>query len=194
MVEKIKKKRLNWLDVARAFALISIMSNHAISRVFDNYSNQHLEFIQQSAITQMFKSIVTTFSWLGVPIFLMISGVLILNKSFETQDDIKRFYKKSWLPLVVLTVFWSFADYIFMTLVVYKYSISLDWFINLIKTLFFLDKVEFGCMWYMDMIVCLYTIFPVLAVFLKKFPHFDVKGGGYTNISDIMDWVYFSNF
>ena len=171
-----EKRRIKWYDVARSVALISIVSNHAISRVFDNYVDQQLEFMRQTAITQLFKSIVTTFSWIGVPIFLMLSGVLILNKKFETKEDLKRFYKNNWLLLVVSTEFWSALGYIFITLFIYKYSISLDWFINLLKTLLFLDKIEFGCMWYMDMIICLYTVLPVLAVFLKKFSSFkDMK-------------------
>lgn len=32
-----EKRRIKWYDVARLAALISIVSNHAISRVFDNY-------------------------------------------------------------------------------------------------------------------------------------------------------------
>lgn len=126
------------------------MSNHAISRVFDNYVNQQLEFMNQPWFTQMFKSIVTTFSWLGVPIFLMISGILILNKSFETKEDIIHFYKKSWLPLVVLTELWSILGYIYITLIFNNNPITMEWFTNLLKTLLFINKIEFGSMWYMD--------------------------------------------
>lgn len=37
MVYMKEKRRIKWYDVARLAALISIVSNHAISRVFDNY-------------------------------------------------------------------------------------------------------------------------------------------------------------
>lgn len=163
------KKRINWLDTARVGALIFIMFNHAISRVFDNYGNQHFEFIKQPWFTQLFKSAVTVISWLGVPIFLMITGVLILNKRFETKEDIKYFYKHNWASLIIATEIWSFLGYMYITLIYNGQVINIDWFFNLFKTMLFINKTEFGCMWYMDMIICLYTLLPIFAVFIKKY-------------------------
>lgn len=162
------KKRKKWLDVSRTFAVIAIVSNHAVSRVFDNGIDQYSEFVRQPWLSQLFKAIITTFSWLGVPIFLMITGALMIGRKYESKDDIKKFYKKSWLPLLIVTEVWSFFGYIFIT-IQNSVPFNFEWIFGLLKTMLFIDKVEFGLMWYMNMIICLYPLIPIFSVFIKRF-------------------------
>ena len=47
------------------------------------------------------KALLTVASRYGVPLFLMITGALILRKRFETAEDVRRFYRHNWLSLLI---------------------------------------------------------------------------------------------
>ena len=70
--------RSYYLDIARAIAIISISLNHAVNRTYDNYAGQMEEFLELSWASSLLKAVTTMFSHLGVPLFLMISGALLL--------------------------------------------------------------------------------------------------------------------
>ena len=107
------RKRVVYYDFARVFAIISISFNHAVNRTFDNYTDTQAEFLSLDHQTILIKTCVTVFSRLGVPIFLMLTGALILSKSFETKDDLKRFYTHNWLRILITTELWLAIYYWF---------------------------------------------------------------------------------
>ena len=45
-IDSPKKSRLLYLDIARTIAIISISFNHAVNRTYDNYGNQHAQFLR----------------------------------------------------------------------------------------------------------------------------------------------------
>ena len=95
-----KAPRKIYLDIARTIAIISISLNHAVNRSFPNYAGQQADFNDCSLIISIIKGVTTVFSRIGVPLFLMITGVLILNKNFEDGNDIKKFYKNNYLAKI----------------------------------------------------------------------------------------------
>lgn len=103
--------RSYYLDIARAIAIISISLNHAVNRTYDNYFGQMEEFLELSWASSLLKAVTTMFSHLGVPLFLMISGALLLHKRMETADDVKRFYRHNLWELFVTTEIWYFIMY-----------------------------------------------------------------------------------
>ena len=106
--------RSYYLDIARAIAIISISMNHAVNRTYDNYFGQMEEFLESSYLSSLLKSVATVFSHLGVPLFLMISGALLLHKRMETADDVKRFYRHNLWELFITTEIWYFIMYWFI--------------------------------------------------------------------------------
>lgn len=76
-----------YLDVARVLAILSISLNHAVNRSYDNFTNQMQEFLEISLASTILKTVVTVFSRVGVPLFLMISGTLLLNKRIENGQE-----------------------------------------------------------------------------------------------------------
>lgn len=159
--------RSYYLDIARAIAIISISLNHAVNRTYDNYSGQMEEFLESSYLSSLLKSVVTVFSHLGVPLFLMISGALLLHKRMETADDVKRFYRHNLWELFITTEIWYFIMYWF----IFFEDISTGYWeeglagtlLGCVKTMLFLDQITMGSMWYMPMILCLYTTIPFAA-------------------------------
>ena len=164
--------RSYYLDIARTIAIISISLNHAVNRTYDNYSDQAGEFLEISLISSVFKAVVTVFSHIGVPLFLMISGALLLHKRMETADDVKRFYRHNLLDLFITAEIWYFIMYWF----VFFDGISsgyweeglADTLLGCVKTMLFLDQTTMDSMWYMPMILCLYATIPFAAMLVKK--------------------------
>lgn len=173
-INNAHKNRIFWLDVARACAVLFVVLNHACGKVYDNYNNQIGEFFNSSFISQLFKAVSITISWLGVPLFLMITGSLILNKTIESDEDIKRFYSKNLFALFVATEIWTFMGYLFLTLFYTRTPATalespVIWFLKLIFTMLFVNKVSFASLWYMSMILCIYLVLPIFCVYLSKF-------------------------
>ena len=164
--------RSYYLDIARTIAIISISLNHAVNRTYDNYFGQMEEFLESSYLSSLLKSVVTVFSHLGVPLFLMISGALLLHKRMETADDVKRFYRHNLLELFITAEIWYFIMYWF----IFFEDISTGYWeeglagtlLGCVKTMLFLDQITMGSMWYMPMILCLYTTIPFAAMLVKK--------------------------
>lgn len=116
-----------------------------------------------------FPSIIVAYSGftigrIGVPIFLMISGYLLLSREWN-QDNCIKFWKKNWLRLFICTeIWWVIYDVVIFFMGVKKITL-LDFFENLL----FVKIVEFPHVWYMNMILGLYILIPFVGVALNKF-------------------------
>ena len=165
--------RIYWLDVARAVAVVSITLNHAVNRTFENYHNQMGEFLNSSLFSSLLKTVATVFSHLGVPLFLMISGALLLSKRMETEEDIRRFYRHNLVGLLITSEIWYAVMYWFILLCtpgqeVLRQSTVPQLLWGMVKTMLFVDQVTLGSMWYIPVILCLYTVIPLFSLVLKR--------------------------
>lgn len=164
--------RIYWLDVARVVAVISITLNHAVNRTYSNYTNQVGEFNSIPLLSSVFKSVITVFSHIGVPLFLMISGSLLLKKKIDNEADVRRFYKHNLLGLFITAEVWYFIMFWVMLFTADGLPLreqgigAVVW--ALIKTMLFIDQLTFESMWYIPMILCLYMLIPLLAIALRK--------------------------
>lgn len=166
------KKRIYYLDLLRVLAIISITANHAINRSFDNFHNQLGEYLTMSTGATVLKATITILSRLGVFTFLMISGALILNKKFENEGDIKHFYKHNWLSLLITSEIWFAIMYWEVKLLPGDGAATANLphtFWGMIKTMLFTNQTTMSTMWYMNMLLCLYLLLPLYAVFVQKF-------------------------
>ena len=168
----MNQKRVVYYDFARVFAIISISFNHAVNRVFDNYVDTQAEFQDLPYRLSVIKAGLSVFSRLGVPIFLMLTGALILSKAFNSKDDLKRFYTHNWLRIFITTEIWLviyFWFFYYLCPETYLLDFTQDELIRcFINTLLFTDQATEGLMWYMNMIIPLYALLPVFAVFVSK--------------------------
>ena len=169
------QKRIFYLDVARSLAIFSITLNHAVNRTYDNYVHIQEEFFSTRFSSNVLKAGLTVFSRLGVPLFLMITGALLLNRQFDSKPAVKKFYTHNYLDLLITSEIWLFLGYWFIVLtnpgnmmLSEQGIIGTIW--GCVKNSLFLDQVTLGNMWYIPMILCVYLIIPVIAFFLQKFP------------------------
>ncbi len=162
-----QKTRSLYLDIARSIAIISISLNHAVNRTFTNYNGQYQEFLNLGFASTLLKTVTTIFSKLGVPLFLMISGALLMKKRMETVEDIKRFYRHNLLSLLITAEIWYVIIYwckLIMGIDCPPLAETGIWNAlgGMFSTMLFLDQNTLDSMWYMPMILCLYTTMPIL--------------------------------
>jgi len=139
------------LDIARIVAVLAVVMIHCSASFVTKYKPPASEFL----CGNLFDSIAR----IGVPLFLMISGSLFLDE--RKKITLKSIMTKNVIPLVIITVVWSII-----------YSITYNVIFPLqagsaVKTNKIISSIVNGHyhMWYLYMIIGLYTITP----FLKKF-------------------------
>ena len=156
--------RIYWLDVARVVAIISITLNHAVNRSYSTHTNQLAEFISIPVASSALKAVIYVFSRLGVPIFVMISGALLLKKDIKTEKDIIGFYKHNLLRLFITSEIWFFFYFCYQTIINGTqrsiFNIAIDFVLNQLM----INQNIFLGAWYMPMILCLYLLVPFIAM------------------------------
>ncbi len=171
----MEKQRVFYLDAARSAAILLIALNHAVNRTWNNYGWIQEEFARIGKVSTGLKALTTVASHLGVPFFLMITGALLLGRSFESREELRRFYRHNWLRLLITSEIWIVLGYWF-NLLFDPGSTGLaesGWGAALwgcVKTMLFLDPVRFSSMWYVPMILSIYLLLPLLAFLLHRFP------------------------
>lgn len=146
---------IKWIDLARAVAILTVIYIHATDGIYIISSGA---ISNLSIYSRVFEFISIFIGRMGVPLFLMITGYLLLDRIYD-NDRIRKFWKKGW-NLVVVTIVWSAVYVIFLRLVL-VFSSS----INLMEV----GELFFSHMWYMPMIIGMYISIPFVASALKNF-------------------------
>ena len=160
---KARKKRIVSYDVARALAIVLVVLCHATELTYTLYFKQP-EMV--GGATKLVASTLFSLGRLGVPIFLFLTGALILRKQIENDDDVLAFYKKNLLPLVIVNASWVIIYNVFFLLNGNVEYVSIG---NIIKEMLFMKVVPLMNMWYIPMIVGMYIGLPFVAKIVKTF-------------------------
>ena len=167
MVE-VKQRRIE-LDIARTFAIICVVLCHATEAI---YSLDKPGWIKLSSQSRAFMLFSFTLGRIGVPIFLFLTGALILRKNFNTDDDVIKYYKKNLLPLIGVNAIWIIIYNVFLWINNRKYLVTVE---MIIKEFLFLIKVPLPNMWYFPMIIGLYIALPFISKIVKNFSSKSLK-------------------
>ena len=157
----IKTERYIFIDYIRFIAILCVVLCHSVEAVY-SFSTDYLSTI--SDVSNLFRLLAFTIGrTFGVPMFLMISGYLLLDRDYDTER-VKKFYLNNWLHLVICTMFWFLIYDIFL-----KYYMRNDLSISVIvKDAFLLHKVGMGHQWYMPVIIGFYAMIPFISIMVKK--------------------------
>ena len=152
-----KCKRVVKLDIIRTFAILCVMLCHALEgmQAFINGKGDYVAL-----------SIFHTIARLGVPMFLFLSGCLLLKKSLNSDEEVKEFYKKNLLPLIIVNYIWIVFYNIFFWFSGQREFVNAE---KIIKELLFLNLVPVPNMWYLPMIIGMYLGIPFIAKIIKTF-------------------------
>lgn len=155
-----KAKRKQSLDLLRTIAIFLVLSVHATEQVY-SITVEGLSTL--STFSQIYALFGFSIGRFGVPVFLMLTGYLLLPRHYDEQSCI-RFWRKSWIPLVVVTMLWNAVFYVFLT---WFYDGDFALF-SFLKEVLFLKQQGMVHMWYMTIIVGMYLFIPLLSMLLEK--------------------------
>lgn len=150
------KSRIIWIDAVKFVAILMVLLAHMIW-LFEQGMEKQADF------SVAFLTINRIIASLGVPLFMMVSGTLLLGKKFETKNDVFVFYKRGLLPLFVTAEIWIV---IYCCINIRPFSIK-----ELLMCMFFAHKPEVH-LWYVRLIILYYLMLPFLNQLRKKW-----KGG-----------------
>lgn len=152
-----------WLDWARTFAVMSIVFCHCVERSFNmsliwfNEAPHGLRFI---------RDLLFTFGRLGVPVFLLLSGYLLLSRHrCKELSDVFSFYKTKWLPLLICWLLWIVIYALINGLALHPTDPNL--WASLGRQLIFREPPNFMHVWYMPMIIGVYLVIPLISMLIE---------------------------
>ncbi|OZG61777.1 acyltransferase [Bifidobacterium lemurum] len=135
------KQREHSLDVIRAIAIIAVICEHTSSAL----------------LTGKAQLLVNTLGTLGVPLFVMLTGYLMLDRSYDSRY-LQRFLKHNLLPLVITLEIWNIT-WFGLSQVIGDSPISFD---QVLKVALFMGPTNNG-MWFLPMIIGVYLGLPIVS-------------------------------
>lgn len=161
---RTKSRQAN-LDIIRIIALIFVFTIHGVETVW-GVSPDGL--VGASTLTKIVVMIIYTLGRLSVPLFLFITGYLMLGKYYK-KEDVFAFYKTKVWKLLKITWIWTAIYYLIDILFLGRgFSIA-----DAIKQFLFIsDWLSAPHMWYMSAIIGIYLFIPFVSNALQKI---DVK-------------------
>ncbi len=157
------KNRVLWLDFARALAIFLVVLIHSTEMngyIFTLKGINSLRSIDQIIAFSFF-----VLGRLGVPIFLYLTGFLLVDRDFENWKNVIKFYKRHLVPLIFVFEIWVLIQIMFLgsmgASITYK---------GIIDTCLGGKTYRMIQMWYMPMIIGIYTLIPVISNLLKFIP------------------------
>lgn len=147
----------HWIDNLRAIACIMVIVLHVSG-----------PWVNKLQLVNLFDwwsvNFIHTFSRFCVPVFVMITGALVLGK----ENHYNSFYRQKIGRVIKPLLFWSIFYMIFYQ--AYSFYLGNQWDINSFL-IFVYDSILYGSayhLWYLYLIVALYVSVPALTSLLKK--------------------------
>lgn len=164
---------IQWIDALRIFACFFVVLAHSCDHFVACFNSDYTTFLQGCAIGSMVR--------FCVPIFVMITGVLL----FPINTNMPTFYKKRIGRLIIPLIAWS----IITPLIYYFYlqfittnspNINMEMYtvkqtITKITTFIFNFNYDTTPLWYLYMLIGLYIIMPIINSWLATASQKDVK-------------------
>lgn len=153
----MQKKRLLWPDIIRVTAIYLVVQAHT-------ETSSSIPFIQQILV------IINTLSSMAVPVFVMLSGSLLIGKT----DKLVTFYKKRIIKVLIPLSLWTFINMAYqLTLWPFTQKTHFEIFVGYNKPLLFqwlhFYKITFlSTLWFLPLILSLYLLIPLINIFKKK--------------------------
>ena len=152
VVNKMKPKRIFYFDILRVIACLSVVMIH---------SSSYVETIEIGSLNYWIAIILNSISRIGVPLFVMISGALLLDENYDFS--IKKLINHI-VKIIIFFLFWSVAYSILQNLIpkiIHHEKIDV---LSLAKSII----IGNYHLWFCYMIIGLYLLVPLLRLWIKK--------------------------
>lgn len=138
-------QRIFYYDFLRAFAIFAVILCHVDGIIGYSFWNLKVAL----------PGLLTTIALTGVPIFLMLSGALLLNKEYS----LKEFFKKRFSRIIYPFIFW-------MAISIFIGILYLRWTnIDALNVFFGITSHT----WYIWVLIGIYLVIPIINSFLKEY-------------------------
>lgn len=137
-------ERIKYYDTLRFLAIFAVIALH----VFQSWPRAAINGIELSTFAEVFE--------FAVPVFLMISGALLLNKDISIEEFFKKRFSRLTYPFILYMILYAVILFLIMTYV--------TGFGGLEK---WLAKIPLHYNWYFWTIAGLYFAIPVINKFVK---------------------------
>lgn len=151
-----KHKNLDWINNLRVLAMFMVVIIHTSSPLIMGYGRVPLS-------DWLWGDFYNALARFGVPVFVMITGALLLPREYELGDFLKRRLGRIITPFI----FWSL---VYVAYAWYNEDITFTpdiW----ADTKIVLHQLKFGAyyhLWYVYMLIGLYFVIPVLSRFVRN--------------------------
>lgn len=152
----MSQNRIEWIDLVRAIAILTVLYIHATDGIYIITSS---EIVHYTIYSRLFNFASLFIGRIGVPFFLMITGYLLLDRSYN-DEKVRKFWEKNCRGLIAVTVIWSVIYAISLQYITVWYDV-----VNVNEA----GNLFFSHMWYMPMIIGMYLSMPFVATALKQF-------------------------
>ncbi|KAA5549057.1 acyltransferase [Adhaeribacter rhizoryzae] len=163
----MQKEHLPWVDVLRVLACLLVIISHACGPFVGHTDKYSDEFLAGAYMGSLVRSC--------VPLFVMISGVLLL----PVTTDMTTFYAKRLKKLILPFVFWSLMLPILFYLYVNSGLKNINsnllpadytWQTTIQKMYTFVFNFNYDttALWYVYMLIGLYLFMPIISAWLKQ--------------------------
>jgi len=137
--------RVLYYDAIKVLALYLVCIYH--------YNHLHSNILDQQDLATYANYFLKGFSSMAVPLFFMVNGALLLNRSYELGDHLRRTF-----CLYVLVLAWSFVSLVgFMPIYGYSYSVQ-----GFIRDLLYLRPSVSDHLWFLQTLISVYLLFPLV--------------------------------
>lgn len=166
------------IDFLRAIAILAVVSVHTLpvpllgaslanSGKIINGGGISLDSVLSAtslsdSSSTLISAIIGSTSKVGVPLFLIISGYLMLDRDY-TGPKLKRFLMHNYLPMFVSFECWCAIAFLSH----FAANRTLQTVADFLRTMLFIDEPAMIHFWYMQMLLGIYLLIPVLACFLR---------------------------
>ncbi len=169
-----EKENIGWVDAMRVLACFLVVFSHSCDAFVAQFNNDYGTFLQGCALGSLVRPC--------VPLFVMMTGVLLL----PLKGTMGEFYSKRLKRIAVPLVFWSLAlpvaYYLYLNFIVSSNSPFIDmssftWQMTLRKMFTFVFNFNYDTtpLWYLYMLIGLYFIIPIFGTWLKSATRKEVK-------------------
>ncbi|QSX04985.1 acyltransferase family protein [Sedimentibacter sp. zth1] len=148
-IEIVKQKsNILYLDMLRIFTIFTVIILHLSAQNWLGVSTKSFSF-------QVF-NIYNTFVHCNVPVFIMLSGALLLDHSYNI--NIKKLYTKNILRLLIAYIFWSFL----YAIITYIYNGQFNGAYGLLISIIKGTLNSHYHLWFLPLIIGIYMLLPII--------------------------------
>lgn len=168
------RENIGWIDLLRIIACFLVVLSHCCDPFVAQFDNDRPAFL-----TGVFSG---SFVRACVPLFVMMSGVLL----FPIRLNMADFYKKRIGRIIIPLIFWSVMlpvlYFIYLNFItttqnpaIAQDGYTLDVTLNKIYTFIFNFNYDTTPLWYLYMLVGLYLIMPIINAWLSQASQKEIK-------------------